>query len=96
MRCSTRSLKIFNERVEHLTNKVIEYGKQNHVSTLHVANLGDLIGGLIHVSTRVQANEDAVEQIKYVSETLAEVLAMLVISCYVVELNFLKLTCQHR
>ncbi|WP_283637843.1 metallophosphoesterase family protein [Bacillus velezensis] len=68
---------IFNERVEHLTNKVIEYGKQNHISTLHVANLGDLIGGLIHVSTRVQANEDAVEQIKYVSETLAEVLAML-------------------
>lgn len=66
---------IFNERVEHLTSKVIEYGKLNHISTLHIANLGDLIGGLIHVSTRVQANEDAVEQIKYVSETLAEVLA---------------------
>ncbi|MCY9226050.1 metallophosphoesterase [Bacillus haynesii] len=66
---------IFNDRVEHLTKKVIEYGKLNHISTLHIANLGDLIGGLIHVSTRVQANEDAVEQIKYVSETLAEVLA---------------------
>ncbi len=25
--------KIFDERVEHLTNKVIEYGKKNHVST---------------------------------------------------------------
>lgn len=68
---------IFNERVKQLLNKTIEYGKQHNISTLHVANLGDLVGGLIHVSTRVQANEDVVEQTKYVSETLAEVLAAL-------------------
>jgi hypothetical protein len=68
---------IFNERVQKLLNKTIEYGKLHNISTLHVANLGDLIGGLIHVSTRVQANEDVVEQTKYVSETLAEVLGTL-------------------
>lgn len=68
---------IFNERVSQLLSKTISYGKQHGVSTLHVANLGDLIGGLIHVSTRVQANEDVVEQTKYVSETLAEVLSKL-------------------
>lgn len=68
---------IFNSRVRELLNKTIEYGKLHNISTLHVANLGDLIGGLIHVSTRVQANEDVVEQTKYVSETLAELLAAL-------------------
>ncbi|MGG3892032.1 hypothetical protein [Metabacillus fastidiosus] len=68
---------IFNHRVNELLNKTIEYGKQHDISTLHVANLGDLVGGLIHVSTRVQANEDVVEQTKYVSETLAEFLSEL-------------------
>lgn len=69
--------KIFNGRVQELLSKTIEYGKLHNISTLHVANLGDLIGGLIHVSTRVQANEDVVEQTKYVSETLAEALSIL-------------------
>ena len=66
---------VFNQRVADLTNKVIEYGTLHQIETLHVANLGDLIGGLIHVSTRVQANEDVIEQIKYVTETLSEVLS---------------------
>lgn len=66
---------VFYERVTKLTDKVIEYGTLNNISTLHVANLGDMVGGLIHVSTRVQANEDVIEQIKHVTETLAEVLS---------------------
>jgi hypothetical protein len=68
---------IFNERVEKLVNKIIEHGKLNNVSTLHVAQLGDMISGMIHVSTRVQSNEDIIEQIQYVSEVLAEVLSRL-------------------
>lgn len=68
---------IFNERVEKLVNKTIEYGKRNEINTLHIAQLGDLISGSIHVSTRVQSNEDLIEQIQYVSETLAEVIAKL-------------------
>jgi hypothetical protein len=66
---------IFNQRVERLVNKVIEYGKLNNISTLHVAQLGDMVSGIIHVSTRVQSNEDVIEQIQYVSEVLAEVLS---------------------
>ncbi|MBL4950998.1 metallophosphoesterase [Neobacillus sp. YIM B02564] len=65
---------IFNKRINKLINKIIEYGTLNNISTLHIANLGDLVGGLIHVSTRVQANEDVIGQIKYVSETLSEIL----------------------
>jgi hypothetical protein len=68
---------IFNERVEKLVSKVIEHGKKNDISTLHVANLGDLVSGIIHVSTRVQSNEDIIEQTQYVSETLSEVLVRL-------------------
>lgn len=67
----------FDERVDKLVTKVIEHAKRNNVSTLHVANLGDMVSGIIHVSTRVQSNEDIIEQTKYVSETLAEVLSKL-------------------
>lgn len=65
---------IFNRRVRKLVDKVIEYGIKNRISTLHIAQLGDLFAGNIHVSSRVQANEDLIEQIKYVSEVLAEVI----------------------
>jgi len=68
---------VFNERVEKLVDKIIEYGRQSDISTLHIAQLGDLISGSIHVSTRVQSNEDLIEQIKYVSEVLAEVISTL-------------------
>jgi hypothetical protein len=69
--------KVFNERVGKLVNKIIEYGHINQIETLHIGQLGDLISGMIHVSTRVQSNEDVIEQTKYVSEVLAEVLATL-------------------
>jgi hypothetical protein len=68
---------VFNKRVEKLVNRIIEHGKINQIHTLHVGQLGDLLAGMIHVSTRVQANEDVIEQTKYVSEVLAEVLSTL-------------------
>lgn len=66
---------VFDERVEKLKNKVIEYGVANSVKKLHIAGLGDQISGLIHVSTRVQSNENLIEQITYVSEVIANILA---------------------
>lgn len=68
---------VFNQRVEKLVNKIIEYGHINQIDTLHIGQLGDLISGSIHVSTRVQSNEDVIEQTKYVSEVLAEILSTL-------------------
>jgi hypothetical protein len=68
---------VFNERVEKLVNKIIEYGHVNKIDTLHIGQLGDLISGNIHVSTRVQSNEDVIEQTKYVSEVIAQVLSVL-------------------
>lgn len=68
---------IFNQRVRKLVDKIIENGRKHSISTLHIAQLGDLISGLIHVSARVQANEDIIEQVKQASEKLAEVISEL-------------------
>lgn len=66
---------VFDERVKKLVEKTIEYGKQHNIKTLHVAQLGDLLSGCIHVSTRVQSNENIIQQVQYVSEVLSEILA---------------------
>lgn len=68
---------VFDARVSELVDKIIEHGKNNKISTLHVGQLGDMVSGIIHVSTRVQSNENIIEQVKYVAETLAEVLSKL-------------------
>lgn len=65
---------VFRSRVRKLVDKIIDHGIKSKVSTLHVAQLGDLINGSIHVSSRVQANEDLIEQIKQASEAVAEVI----------------------
>ncbi|MET3505595.1 hypothetical protein [Halalkalibacter oceani] len=65
---------IFLRRIEKVTTKAIEYGKLHNIKTMHVAQLGDLFAGLLHVSTRVQSNEDIVNQLTYVAEVLAQVL----------------------
>jgi DNA repair exonuclease SbcCD nuclease subunit len=66
---------VFFLRVGELVEKVIEYGKRNEIETLNLAVLGDMISGMIHVSTRVQSNEDVIQQIKVVAETLCEVIS---------------------
>jgi UDP-2,3-diacylglucosamine pyrophosphatase LpxH len=68
---------VFNKRVSYLVEKIIEYGKANHISTLNIGALGDFVHGLIHVSARVQSNEDLIQQITYVSEVLSDVFVKL-------------------
>ncbi|MFK3936671.1 hypothetical protein ACI2JA_04035 [Alkalihalobacillus sp. NPDC078783] len=74
-RFNTFNQEVFTKRVEKLTAKTIEYGKQNNIRKLHVAQLGDLLSGILHVSTRVQSNEDIIKQVTYVTEVLSEILA---------------------
>lgn len=57
--------------VEKLKQKVIKYCKLHSVSELNVNIAGDMINGLIHVSTRVESEEDAISQVVTVSEILA-------------------------
>lgn len=65
---------VFYKRIEKLTGKIIEYGKQQEIKTLHVFLLGDLINGAIHVTTRISNEEDVVSQTMIVSEILANML----------------------
>ena len=62
------------ERVAKLRDKVIDYIQKEHISKLHVLNLGDLIAGRIHLTIRLESRFDVITQIIQVSEILAELL----------------------
>ena len=56
-------------------NKILEHGKRNEISKLHIAQLGDIIAGQIHLTTRLFTDIDTVHQIMEVTEILAQVIA---------------------
>lgn len=67
----------FNEdiaryRINKVKQKTMDKVKKENVDTLHIANLGDLIHGSIHVSTKIQSEEDVIQQIIRVSEYLKD------------------------
>lgn len=62
---------IFHERVEYLMNKTREYCKLNNIKTIHIMTLGDMINGGIHVQTRIESQENLIEQTIGVSEALS-------------------------
>lgn len=63
--------KIFMERLEELINKTIQYSKDQKVGTLNCFLLGDLIHGIIHVTTRIEATEGVIDQTTLVAEAIA-------------------------
>ena len=65
---------VFLDRIKKLVQRTIEYGEKENINVLHVANLGDLISGIIHVTIRIMNNEDIITQTQYVSEIIAEML----------------------
>lgn len=66
------NVEICKERVKTLIEYTKEYLRNNNISVLHIAMLGDAAHGGIHVSCRVQSEEDVCDQIMHVSELLAE------------------------
>ena len=64
----------FLKRIDKLIHKTIEHGKFHDISTLHVVNMNDLVGGIIHLLIRISANEDIISQIMFVSELISEML----------------------
>lgn len=67
----------FKKRIDILVSKVIAYGHENKVSCMHVFALGDLINGLIHVTTRINNTENSVRQVMAVAEILTAILVKL-------------------
>jgi hypothetical protein len=64
----------FIRRFNRLVDKTIEHGITHKINTLHVANLNDLISGIIHITVRLATNEDVITQTMFISELLAEML----------------------
>lgn len=69
---NTYNEEVFIKRFQKYISKIIQYGKMNNVSKLHILDLNDNISGNIHTTTRIKNNEDVITQIQFVSEVFAE------------------------
>lgn len=69
------NLDVAKARLTKLATTVRTYCANNHVETLHVLNLGDLIHGIIHTNARIEAQMDVAEQIMTAGELVSQFLA---------------------
>ena len=65
---NTFNKEIAISRLSKLQQKTMDKVLKENIQTIHIANLGDLIHGLIHVSARVSAEENTIEQVITASE----------------------------
>ena len=81
---------ICRQRVKRFVELAKEFLELNNIGVLTIVMLGDAANGAIHVSCRVQAEEDTCDQLMHVSEIMAEAINELsnvvnkvnVYSCY--------------
>jgi hypothetical protein len=71
------SVDILKDRIEFLQNKIIQICNRHEASTLHLEILGDMINGLIHVTTRISNEEDVIKQTMTCAEILANMITNL-------------------
>jgi hypothetical protein len=71
------SVEILKNRIELLQNKIIHICNRHEASTLHLEILGDMINGLIHVTTRISNEEDVIKQTMTCAEILANMITNL-------------------
>lgn len=62
---------VAQNRIQELLNKTITYCKRHEVNTIHLELLGDLINGIIHLTTRISNEEDVIRQVMITSEILS-------------------------
>ncbi len=66
---------VIKERVHYYLKETLKEITQNKHQKVILAGMGDFIAGLIHVSSRVQAEEDTIKQVMIASELIAEFIA---------------------
>ena len=71
------NLKVAKYRLEKLYNKVVTICERHGVNELNIELLGDLVNGLIHLSTRVNNEEDVISQTMLVAEMLSDFVSKL-------------------
>lgn len=77
--CSANNANEFNtaiaeQRIQELVNQVIEYSKYFNPSKLHIILLGDMMNGLIHVTSRIQSTDNVCDQFKGVTLKLIDLI----------------------
>lgn len=72
--CNKYNLDVAKERLNKLAHNVIECCKETKVSILNILNLGDLIQGVIHVTSRIEQQIDVIQQVIIAAELLSEFL----------------------
>ena len=65
---------ICKNRIAKLRDKAIKYIKDHKCKKIHLANLGDLIAGRIHLTIRLESRYDVITQTLHVSEILSELI----------------------
>jgi hypothetical protein len=65
------------KRLMAYVDETIRLCQDNHVKRLNVSNLNDAIHGIIHVTARIEEEEDVIDQVITASEYLAEALVKL-------------------
>ena len=70
-------IEIAKERMENLYKKVLQYCTLHGVVKLNIEIAGDMIHGLIHLTTRVYSEEDSISQTMIVSEMLCDFISKL-------------------
>jgi hypothetical protein len=65
---------LFVARLEKYLKKIVDISKERNIQRIKVLGLGDMVGGIIHVSSRIQAAEDVISQIQNVSEYISNFL----------------------
>lgn len=68
---------IFYQRLNQLTQEVLEHQKLTGANEIHVFELGDVISGIIHRMSKLSETENAVESTQKVAEALSELLSVL-------------------
>lgn len=71
------SLDIQKQRLQELTEKVIQYIHRHKTKKLHIMNLGDILHGVIHVSTRIVAEVDVIQQFRIAWQLISDILETL-------------------
>lgn len=69
---NTFNKEIAIKRLSKLRQKTMDKVLKEDIQTIHIANLGDLIHGLIHISARVSSEENTIEQVITASEMVKE------------------------
>lgn len=90
---NTYNLEVFHERLDTLITKVHAYLDKTPTNKIHIANLGDMVSGLLHQTNRVEADTHVINQVKIASEAIAKLVSS--VASRVPEVEFYSILGNH-